>query len=119
MTDKAEEPSDLPAAWLPLPDVAERMGVRVTRVRQMVRDGALLAVRRDGVLVVPAELMANDNVLKHLPGVLTLLHDAGYNDEDALRWLYAADDSLPGVPAVALAGPLATEVKRRAQAVGF
>jgi hypothetical protein len=85
----------------------------------MVRDGTLLAVRRDGVLRVPAELVANDNVLKHLPGVLTLLRDAGYNEEETLRWLYAADDSLPGVPADALSGPQATEVKRRAQALGF
>lgn len=85
----------------------------------MIRDGALLALRRDGVLRVPAELLANDNVLKHLPGVLTLLHDAGYNDEETFRWLYTEDDSLPGVPAEALAGPQATEVKRRAQALGF
>lgn len=119
MSETSGEASELPAGWLTLPDVAERLDVRVTRVRQMVRDGVLLAVRRDGVLVVPVELMANDNVLKHLPGILTVLHDAGYNDEEALRWLYAADDSLPGVPAVALAGHLATEVKRRAQALGF
>ena len=64
----------------------------------MIRDGSLLAVRRDGVLRVPAELVANDTVLKHLPGVLTLLRDAGYNDEEALRWLYTADDTLPGTP---------------------
>jgi hypothetical protein len=58
-------------------------------------------------------------VRKHLPGVLTLLHDAGYNDEEALRWLYTADESLPGTPVQALAGDRATEVKRRAQALGF
>ncbi|MGH3661638.1 MAG: Rv2175c family DNA-binding protein [Micromonosporaceae bacterium] len=108
-----------PTEWLTLPDVAERFEAPVTRVRQMVRDGALLAVRRDGVLRVPIELVADDNVLKHLPGVLTLLHDAGYNDEEALQWLYAEDDSLPGQPAHALSGHLATEVKRRAQALGF
>jgi hypothetical protein len=85
----------------------------------MVRDGVLLAVKREGELRIPTELVSNDNVLKHLPGVLTLLHDAGYNDEEALGWLYAADDSLPGVPAKALSGPQATEVKRRAQALGF
>lgn len=119
MTETSPQDSEGPGSWLTLPDVAERLEVRVTRVRQMVRDGTLLAVRRDGVLQVPAELVANDNVLKHLPGVLTLLHDAGYNDEDALRWLYAADESLPGVPAEALNGPQATEVKRRAQALGF
>jgi hypothetical protein len=109
-----------PAGWVDLPDVAERLDVPVSRVHQMVRDGTMLAVRRDGVLRVPQELLANRTVLKHLPGVLTVLHDAGYNDEESLRWLYERDDSLPGGAAVyALAGDGATEVKRRAQALGF
>lgn len=102
-----------------LPDIAQQLGLPITRVHQMVRDHVLLAVRRDGALRVPAELVATPNVRKHLPGVLTLLHDAGYTDEEALRWLYTADDSLPGIPAVALSGAKATEVKRRAQALGF
>jgi hypothetical protein len=62
---------------------------------------------------------APTHLRKHLPGVLTLLHDAGYNDDEALRWLFTADESLPGTPATALAGDRATEVKRRAQALGF
>ncbi|GAA1795908.1 Rv2175c family DNA-binding protein [Luedemannella flava] len=113
--DLPEEPS----GWLDLPDVAERLDVPITKVHQMIRDGALIAVRREGVLRIPAELVAGRNVLKHLPGVLTLLHDAGYNDAEALRWLYTPDTSLPGTPAVALSGDRATEVKRRAQALGF
>ena len=40
-------------------------------------------------------------------------------DEEALRWLYTPDDTLPGTPAEALRGNRATEVKRRAQALGF
>jgi hypothetical protein len=108
-----------PADWLTLPDIAERLELPITRVHQMIRDHALLAVRRDGVLRVPAELVAGRIVLKHLPGVLTLLHDAGYTDEEVLRWLYTPDDTLPGTPAVALDGGRATEVKRRAQALGF
>jgi hypothetical protein len=108
-----------PAGWLTVPDIADRLEVPVTRIHQMLRDHYLLAVRVDGVLRVPAELVAGHTVMKHLPGVLTLLHDAGYNDEEALRWLYTADDTLPGTPAVALDGGRATEVKRRAQALGF
>jgi hypothetical protein len=109
-----------PAEWLTLPDIAERLDLPINRVHQMIRDRALLAVRREGVLRVPAELASGHIVLKHLPGVLTLLHDAGYNDEEALRWLYTPDDTLPGAtPAVALGGDGATEVKRRAQALGF
>jgi hypothetical protein len=108
-----------PADWVALPDLAEELGVPVTRVHQMIRDRAVLAVRRDGVLRIPVELVATPNVRKHLPGVLTLLHDAGYNDEEALRWLYTVDDSLPGTPAAALSGDRAREVKRRAQSLGF
>ncbi len=108
-----------PAQWLTLPDVAERLSVPITRVHQLIRDNALVAVRREGVLRVPVELVVGDAVGKHLPGVLTLLRDAGYNDEEVLRWLYTADDTLPGTPAAALSANRATEVKRRAQALGF
>lgn len=113
-----------PVAWLSVPEVAERLGLSVTRVHQMFRDGYLLAVRREGVLRVPADLIGVDSsgrtaVVKHLSGVLTLLRDAGYSDEEALRWLYTADESLPGTPAQALRENRGTEVKRRAQAAGF
>lgn len=108
-----------PGGWLTLPDVAERLDLPISRVHQMIRDHQLIAIRRDGVRQVPAELVANQTVRKHLPGVLTLLRDAGYDDESALRWLYQPDDTLPGTPAVALAGDRAREVKRRAQALGF
>ena len=113
-----------PKEWLTVPEVAERLGLVVTRVHQLFRDGNLIAVRRDGVLRVPADLISVDSdsrpvVVKHLPGVLTLLRDAGYADEEILTWLYTADDSLPGTPAQALRENRGTEVKRRAQAAGF
>jgi hypothetical protein len=108
-----------PAGWITLPDLAERLEIPITKVHQLIREGAVIAVRHEGVLQVPAELVANSNVIKHLPGLITLLRDAGYNDEEALRWLYSPDDTLPGTPADALAGPSATEVKRRAQALAL
>ncbi|WP_246281555.1 Rv2175c family DNA-binding protein [Fodinicola acaciae] len=108
-----------PGAWLVLPDVAEQLKLPVNRVHQLIRDGKLVAVRRDGVLKVPADLVVDGAVVKHLSGLLTLLSDAGYDDEEVVRWLYTADDSLPGTPAQALVENRATEVKRRAQALGF
>jgi hypothetical protein len=108
-----------PAGWVTLPELADRLEIPVTRVHQMINDGAILAVRRDGVLRVPAELVASRQALKHLPGVLTLLRDAGFTDDEALSWLYSPDPSLPGTPASALGAAGATEVKRRAQALGF
>jgi len=108
-----------PTAWLTLPDVADRLRIPVNRVHQLLREDRLVAVRRDGALRVPADLVRDGEVVKHLGGVVTLLRDWRYDDEDIVRWLYAADDSLPGTPAQALVENRATEVKRRAQAVGF
>jgi hypothetical protein len=104
---------------LPLPDVAQRLGLPVTRVHQMLRDGQLLGVRRHGVAAVPAEFLSGDAVVKGLAGTITLLRDAGYSTEEILRWLFTAEDSLPGTPIGALRTDRGREVKRRAQAMGF
>lgn len=108
-------------AWLTVPEVAERLGVEVTRVRQLLREGKLIGLRPDGggPLRVPADFVAGGAVLKGLAGALTLLHDAGFSPEAAVRWLYQPDDSLPGTPVQALVENRGTEVKRRAQAVAF
>ncbi len=107
--------------WLTVPEVGELMGIEITRVRQLLREGKLLAVRRgeNNVLSIPAELVTPDGPVKGLPGTVTLLRDARYGDLEALHWLYRQDDSLPGTPAQALAENRGTEVKRRAQALGF
>lgn len=110
---------DLIGEWLNLPEVAERFSIDITRVRQQVKDRKLLAVRRDGVLYVPAAFVTGSTILKGLPGLLVLLTDAGYTDEEALRWLFTPDDSLPGSPVDALTQNRGTEVKRRAQALAF
>jgi hypothetical protein len=107
-------------AWLTLPEAGELLGVGVNRVRQLVTDRQLLAVRRgeNRALMIPADFVQDGRVLKGLPGVLTLLADAKYEADEALRWLYT-DDDLPGSPVDALVGNRGTEVKRRAQALGF
>src|SRR5262245_18753636 len=76
--------------WLPLPDVAERLGIDANRVRQLVKDHQLLARRRGerAVLQVPEAFVRDGKVLKGLPGTITLLTDAGFTDDEALRWLF-------------------------------
>lgn len=108
-----------PQGWLTLPDVAERLDVPVTKVRQMLRERRLLAVREDGVLRVPADFIGDGVLLKGLPGLLTVLFDAGFTEEEAMRWLYTPDDSLPGTPVQALGENRGREVTRRAQASAF
>jgi hypothetical protein len=68
---------------------------------------------------VPADALDGEQPVKHLSGVLTLLHDAGYSPEEAYQWLTTADETLPGTPLQALHENRATEVKRRAQALAF
>ena len=111
----------LVTSWLTLPELAERLGVEVSRARQLVRERQVLAVRRgeNNALMVPEQFVRDGKVLKGLPGTATLLHDGGYQDDEALRWLFTPDDSLPGRPVDALAENRGTEVKRRAQALGF
>jgi hypothetical protein len=111
-------PDDL--EMLSLTDTAERMGIGPTGVRSLIKDGGLLAVRREGQgLVVPAAQLDGDVPVKHLRGVITLLRDARYSDDEALHWLTTPDDTLPGTPLQALHENRATEIKRRAQALGF
>ena len=52
-------------------------------------------------------------------GLLTVLYDGRFTDEEAFEWLFRADDSLPGTPIEALRGDRHTEVTRRAQALAF
>ena len=106
--------------WLSLPDVASRLGIPMGRVRQMLRDRKLLAVRRpDGTGAVPAAFLDGGHVVKGLHGTLTLLCDCGFDDAEALRWLFTDDESLPGTPINAICQHRRTEVNRRAQALAI
>ena len=100
-------------------DAAERMGVSTNAVKALISEHKLLAVRTDEGVVIPDEALDGEVPVKHLHGVLTLLHDAGYTPEEAYAWLTTEDDSLPGTPFQALHENRATEVKRRAQALAF
>jgi hypothetical protein len=105
---------------LSIPDIAEALGVPVTRVHQYLRDGQLVAVRDDAnVKRVPADLIQNGAVVKHLSSVITQLRDAQYEDDEIVAWLFRDDDSLPGTPIAALRANRGSEVKRRAQVAGY
>ncbi|MDR0344484.1 MAG: DNA-binding protein [Nocardiopsaceae bacterium] len=106
--------------WLTLPEVSDRLGMPRSRVRQLLRDHKLVAVQRpDGSLAVPAAFLEGSHVVKGLCGTLTVLFDCGFAEPDALRWLFTADDTLPGTPVQAIAEHRGTEVNRRAQALAF
>ena len=119
MTEIDAKTDALVPAWLTVPDIAEMLDVDVIRVRQLIKDGQLIAVRRgeNRALHIPAAFIDGDKIVKGLTGTLTLLRDDGFTVEEMLEWLFTPDPSLPGTPAQALAENRGTEVKRRAQAL--
>jgi hypothetical protein len=100
-------------------DAATLLGLGVTGVKQLVTDHKLIALKTDEGMAIPADCFDGEEPVKHLSGVLHLLHDAGYSPEEAYTWMTTQDDSLPGTPLQALHENRATEIKRRAQALAF
>ena len=100
-------------------EVADALGVSPNRVRQLIRDGKLMAVPGSGNAKIPADFVQGGAVLKHLPGLLTVLRDGGFTEQETFDWLFREDESLPGTPVQALRDDRHTEVTRRAQALAL
>ncbi len=117
----ADDVLDPSISLLQLVDVSKILDVPKSRVEQMLRDRQLIAIKRNRVPGVPEIFLnaSDGQIVKGLPGLLAVLHDGGYDDEEILRWLFESDDSLPGTPAEAMHGDLMREVIRRAQAMAF
>ena len=128
----ADDVLDPDEAVYDLPAVASILGIPVTKVHQHLRQKHLIGVRRNGVLVVPKIFFdEKNNVVKSLSGLLVVLHDGGYSENDIVRWLFAPDPSLTlsrdgtgevvenARPVDALHSHQAREVVRRAQAMAY
>ncbi len=123
MTEPRLADADLGAlvpAWIDWAETARQLGVTVGKVRTMIRDHELAAaVPAAGAgQQVPADFVQDGLVVKGLPGLLTVLHDGGYDDRECIAWLFT-DAALPGRPIDALRENRGSEVKRRAQAMAF
>ncbi|GEO95990.1 MULTISPECIES: Rv2175c family DNA-binding protein [Kocuria] len=120
-TEEFDRLDGLVQDWLPLPDVAEQLGLVVTRVHGLVDDGTLLAVRNphDNIRRIPAAFLLDGAVLDSLKGTVAVLRDSGFTDAEAIAWLFTEDESLPGRPVDALRDGRKTEIRRRAQALAW
>jgi hypothetical protein len=105
--------------WLTVPDLAERLDLTPSRVRRLIEDHHLVAIRRDGVLSVPEVFLDDEGPLPELRGTAILLADSGYTEDEAMRWLLEPDDSLGIAPIDALHAGRKAEVRRVAQALAF
>lgn len=116
-----DELDSLITDWLPLPDIAERLDVEVSRVRRLIEEGQLIAVRRGDPVVrmVPELLIGDGEIIPHLAGTITVLRDGGFDDAEVLSWLFTEDETLPGRPIDQLRKGQRGEVRRRALALAL
>lgn len=114
---KKEQPSE--PTWLTVPELVEKLGLGVSRVRRLLEDKHLLAAKVDGVLRVPEVFIREGAPLPELRGTIILLTDRGYSDEEAIHWLLTEESALGASPIEALRAGRKAEVRRIAQALGF
>jgi excisionase family DNA binding protein len=124
--DDPREPASIEAQvaeWLTVPDIAERLGVRLSEVRRMIEDRELVAARVGprSVVSVPAKFLTDEGPLPTLRGTFTVLQDGGMDDEQIIGWLFTRDETLSveGAPIDALVAGRKKEVRRRAQELAF
>jgi len=120
--DLAEEPIDLEelvGEWLTVPDAAERLGVPLSRIRQLLADREVLSSRvgERHVVGIPSKFLTESGPRPELKGTFTVLADGGMNDDEIIAWLFTPDPTLPveGAPIDALRAGHKTEIRRRAQ----
>ena len=115
------ELQELVSDWLTLPDVAEQLDLPINKVHSLLEERALVAVRlgERKIRSIPAAFIVDGAVLDSLKGTISVLNDAGFHDDEMIRWLFTPDETLPGRPVDALREGRKTEIRRRAQALAW
>lgn len=122
-TSPSQSLESLVGQWLTVPDAAEQLGVPLSRVRQLIADREVLAVRigERRVTAIPAKFLDEHGPRPELRGTFTVLADGGMDDEEIIGWLFTPDATLPveGAPIDAIRAGHKTEIRRRAQELAF
>ena len=118
---RVKEIENLVGEWRALPDLAEELDVDIRQIHRLIDDRKIVALRvgERRVRSVPALFVMDGQVVESLKGTLSVLQDAGFTDEESVRWLFTEDDTLPGTPMDALRAGRKTEIRRRAQSMAW
>lgn len=104
--------------WLTIPDLVEKLNLTPSRIRRLIEERQLLAIKRNGVLSVPADFLGEEDLpLSELRGTLFVLADARFTDDEAMEWMLSPEESLGTAPIDALRAGRKAEVRRVAQAL--
>ena len=103
--------------WLSILEAAEALGIPKGKVNRLLEEYSLVAVKKDGQLMVPAELIVDGEPLPPLRGTIILLLDSGYSIEESVQWLYTHSDVLGQTPLQSLLEGKKAPVRRLAQMI--
>ena len=103
--------------WLSILEAAEALGIPKGKVNRLLEEYSLVAVKKDGQLMIPAELIVDGEPLAPLRGTIILLLDSGYSIEEAVQWLYTHSDVLGQSPLQSLLEGKKAPVRRLAQMI--
>ncbi len=109
--------SDTP--FFTIPQLVELLNLNQSRVRRLIEEHYLAAVRVEGVLKVPAEFVQDARPVPPLRGTLLVLMDAGFTNDEAVAWLLADNDEIGERPIDSLRAGRKSAVRRATQGLAF
>ena len=101
--------------WLTVDQAAEALKVPKGRVNRLLEEYSLVAVKKEGQLMIPAEVIVDGEPLAPLRGTIIMLLDSGYSIEESINWLYTHSDVLGQTPLQSLLEGKKAPVRRLAQ----
>lgn len=113
------EPLEQVQSWLSIAQAAEALKLPPGKVKRLIEENHLIAIKRSGELSIPAEIIIDGEPLHSLRGTISVLLDSGFSLESAINWLYTVDSSLKSTPMQSLLAGRKSEVRRLAQSLAL
>lgn len=101
--------------WMSVDQAAEALNVPKGRVNRLLEEYSLVAVKKDGQLMIPADVIVAGEPLAPLRGTIIMLLDSGYSIEESINWLFTHSDVLGQTPLQSLLEGKKAPVRRLAQ----
>ncbi|NCV35512.1 MAG: DNA-binding protein [Actinobacteria bacterium] len=99
--------------WITLEQAASQLGISTSKVRRLIEEHILFAVKIDKQPMIPSDIP-----LSSIRGTMLQLLDLGLTEAEAIEWLYEENDVLGEKPIAALVKGHKAPVRRAAQALG-
>lgn len=104
--------------WLTIDQAADALRLSSGKVRRLIEEHILFAVRVDKEPKIPAHLIVDGEPLSSIRGTLLMLLDLGLTIDEAVEWLYEENDNLNETPIASLLKGHKAPVRRAAQSLG-